>query len=83
LLSLTSELNKFAHIINPYTSPIDYNQYWEKVPDWLSRIKLLLNCHLIKLHGSKNFYRVYLYNKDDNNVYAFEQIHPDNQSEKL
>jgi hypothetical protein len=82
LISLTSELNKLAHVENPYAVPVDYNAYWIKIPEWLNRIHMLLHCHLIKLHGSKNFYRVYVYNQDDENVYAFEHIHPDNLTKR-
>lgn len=47
LIALTSDLNKLAHVENPYGVPVDYTAYWIKIPEWLNRIHMLLHCHLI------------------------------------
>lgn len=82
LIVLTSELNKIAHIPNPYAETINREYYWDKVPEWVQKINMLLHCHIIRLYGSKNFYRVYVFNKEDENVHAIEHIHPDNLANK-
>lgn len=80
IVPIIKELNKFAHSLNPYDEKINYEEYLIKIPKWTKKIQMLLHYHLIRLYGSKNFYRIYLYNREDNDVHAFEHIHPDSAS---
>ena len=48
------------HAKNPYARQRDYEGFINQVPNWLDRIKKLLNSHQIKLLNDDGFYLVHM-----------------------
>ncbi|QIR76220.1 hypothetical protein FA592_08225 [Sulfurospirillum diekertiae] len=67
---------KILHAENPLGHKIDYKYYETNILIWMGKIKLLLNCHTIKLLNDNNLYVVHMQEqgKESSTVYVFELI---------
>lgn len=77
LVSIHGRSGNILHARNPYNKNIDYQEYEPQIPQILSKIKLLLNNHQIRLLGDQDFfYLIHMKEERDDRVhyYKFQQI---------
>ena len=67
LIEVHGRCGDMLHAKNPYGKGIDYsdyNRYETMVINWVTRIKTLLNTHLIKPLGQDRIYKVWMLDKE-------------------
>lgn len=67
---------KILHAENPLGNGIDYKYYEKVIPEWMYKIRRLLNSHIIKLLNDKNLYLVHMQeaNSKEAKVYVFGRV---------
>lgn len=76
LVALHGRCGDLLHAKNPYGKGVDYKLYERMIPQWMEQVRVLLNCHQVKLLDSKVFYLVHMKEEQDDQVhmYTFEQV---------
>ncbi|WP_258239032.1 hypothetical protein [Arcobacter sp. F155] len=72
-IKVYDKCGKILHAENPLGNGIDYKYYEKVIPEWMGKIKRLLNSHTIKLLNDKNMYLVHMQEngKEGSTVYVF------------
>ncbi|WP_296593765.1 hypothetical protein [Methylophaga sp.] len=71
LIALHGRCGDLLHAKNPFGKGVDYGLYERMVPQWLEQIRVLLNCHQIRLLDNEYFYLVHMKEERDNNVHMY------------
>lgn len=76
LVAVHGRCGDLLHAKNPYGKSVDYSLYEKMVPQWMEKIKKLLNCHQVKLLDDSVSYLVHMKEDRDNKVhmYTFGQV---------
>ena len=76
LIEVHGRCGKRLHAQNPFGKEVDYDYYEKMIPEWMERIRKLLNCHQIKLLNGNRFYLVHMKEERDDRVhmYTFERV---------
>ncbi len=78
LISVHGHCGNLLHARNPYGKCVNYDWYEGHIPEWMQKIKVLLNCHQIKLLKNDVFYLVHMKEERDDQVhmYTFQLAEP-------
>lgn len=68
LIEAYNECSNLLHAENPFNKPIDLDKYSKKFSNWQSKIKKLLNHHLIQLSDPDKLFAVNMRRSDNGNV---------------
>lgn len=60
IIQVHQQCCNFLHAKNPYSQERDYEGFMTQIPNWLDRIKRLLNSHQIKLLNDEGHYVVHM-----------------------
>lgn len=71
LVSVHGRCGNILHAKNPYGKGIDYDWYEARIPEWMEKIKTLLNCHQVKLLDDEVFYLVHMKEARDGKVHMY------------
>lgn len=71
LIGLHGRCGDLLHAKNPYGKGVDYALYERMVPQWLEQIRVLLNCHKIRLLDNEYFYLVHMKEERNDNVHMY------------
>jgi len=63
--------SKVLHADNPFGRSSDYKYYQSVLPEWLSKIMVLLNTHTIKLVGQDVIWLIHMKESDDDDVHYY------------
>ena len=74
IITVHQQCCNLLHAKNPYAQQRDYEGFMAQIPNWMNRIKRLLNSHQIRLLNDKGFYIVHMREvarNDRANMYYF------------
>lgn len=71
LIAVHGRCGDLLHAKNPYGKGVDYSLYEKMVPQWMDKIKKLLNCHQVKLLDDTVFYLVHMKEDRDDKVHMY------------
>ena len=60
IITVHQQCCNLLHAKNPYAQQRDYEGFMAQIPNWMNRIKRLLNSHQIRLLNDKGFYIVHM-----------------------
>lgn len=72
-INVYDKCGKILHAENPLGNGTNYQYYEKNIPNWMDKIKRLLNSHTIKLLNDPNLYLVHMQEDgtDSAKVYTF------------
>jgi|SRR5271157_1662469 len=70
-LKVYEKCGAMMHSDNPYGGKTDYHYYDKSVPEWMEKIRILLNTHTIRLINDENLYLIHMKEDRDNNVHGY------------
>jgi len=75
-LKVYEKCGAIMHSDNPYGRKTDYWYYDTSIPEWVEKIRVLLNAHAIHLMNDEKLYLVHMQEAKDNKVraYTFEPV---------
>ena len=70
-LNVYEKCGAIMHSDNPYGGKTDYRYYDTSIPKWMEKIRVLLNCHTIRLMNDENFYLIHMKEDRDDKVHGY------------
>ena len=71
-----NSVNEILHADSPFREKTDFKEYSSKLAGWVNKIVKLINLHRIRLYKNTDFYLVYVYNAEGENVQAVHYPNP-------